>query len=85
MKKKENLNEMDLLFEEMIDTSKSNKIIPIKIQLRKSLESPTWRNIMDFLNGILTLFIAIIYIYSTYDPYNFKDGKMDWYNYIWLL
>ena len=84
-KKEKNKNELDLLFEEMVDTNKSNKIIPLKLQLRKSLESATLRNIMDLINGILTLLLSGFYLYSTYNPLNFKDGSMDWYNYISFL
>ncbi|CAI2372794.1 unnamed protein product [Moneuplotes crassus] len=78
-------SESDIIFEDMIDSNKSNKAVPVRLQCRKLIESPKCRFPVDLINGTLTCIISAFYFYSTYEPHRFEKGQFDWFNYFSFL
>lgn len=75
-------SESDIMFEDIIESNKSTKSVSMKHQLRKAIEDPKFGIPMDSINGFLSLMLSIMYFVSTYYAEYFRDGTMDWYNYI---
>ncbi|CAI2375890.1 unnamed protein product [Moneuplotes crassus] len=78
-------SESDIIFEDMIDSNKSNKATPMRLQCRKMIESPKCRFPVDLVNGTLTCIISAFYICSTYDEEGFQTSSLDWFDYFSFL
>lgn len=44
-------SESDIIFEDMSESTKSTKVIPMKTQLKKAIETPKCKFPMDLING----------------------------------
>ena len=85
VKKTKNVSESDIIFQDMTEGSMSRNSVSVKAQIRNAMEIQRIKIIKDLLDGSLILLVVAMYIYSTYEADSFKDGHMNWYNYINFL